>query len=476
MDDDSKNSCEQQNGCAGSRTEQDTSSSDAPTGSLHGRNQLHEEVDFAALTDGTLLELIEDPEDPGRTLLVAFKEGRHQITRRFEYAGKILVPTGRCSEGLADVRLPRGILPNKSSEELQFWLCNSIPRCVDLPDVYRAIVASFIPYTWIADRLPTALYLSVVGLPASGKTTLLEFLSLLCRRALLVSDITPAATYEACSRFNPTLLIDENEWAARGGSRIYRRQLRAGTTRNLLAKRLHRTGHSFGPKVLSSLEPPDDPALNTRCIQVPMVETSRTDLMKPTEPQLLQLAEKLQRHLLGFRLEHYMSIRPAVIPGSEKLRPRARDLLSSLAAPFAHDKVWCELLLAFFLEMHEPTNQEPLSRAQSAVLATLFAVMHLSPDRDCMTVGAFGQLVNEFLRGVGERIRLSPQKTGRVLTSLGISSRERTNRGWQITLDNATRLRVHKLVRTYGNEYLNDPVIRSRMANCPMCKETGNVA
>ncbi len=211
-------------------------------------------------------------------------------------------------------------------------------------------------------------------------------------------------------------------------------------------------------------------------------DTSSSDAPTGSLPERNQLHEEVDfaaltdGTLLELIAEHYMSIRPAVIPGSEKLRPRARDLLSSLAAPFAHDKAWCEMLLAFFLEMHEPANQEPLSRAQSAVLATLFAVMHLSPDRDCMTVGAFGQLVNEFLRGVGERISLSPQKTGRVLTSLGISSRERTNRGWQITLDNATRLRVHKLVRTYGNEYLNDPVIRSRMANCPMCKETGNVA
>jgi len=451
-----------------------TNVSRAPFSITPDRNQVEEEVDFASLGDGTLLELIEDPEDPARTSLVVFKQGRHQITHSFECAGKIFVPRRRCRDGLADVRLPRGILPSKCVEELNFRIFNLISLCVDLSDEYRAILASFILYTWVADRLPTAVYLSVIGLPGSGKTNLLEVLALLCRRALLVSDITPAATWDACSKYNPTLLMDENEWQARGGSRI-RQQLRAGTTQNLLAKRMHRTGHSFGPKVLSSLGPPDDPALLSRCIRIPMTETSRTDLIKPTDPRLLQLTDEFQKQLLEFRLAHYKSIRPAVIPGAEKLRPRSRDLLNSLAAPLAGDKLCSELILAFFREIHEPENKEILPPAQSAVLAALFTLIHLSTDCDCITVGSLGRFVNKFLKEVGERITLQPRKTGAVLTSLGISSRERTNQGWKITLDHATRLRIHNLTKTYGNEYLSNTALRLVMPSCAMCKEVGNI-
>ena len=80
------------------------------------------------------------------------------------------------------------------------------------------MAANFVVYTWLADRMPTAVYLFLTGLPQSGKTTLLEVFELLCRRPLLVSEITPAAVYEVCPQFGPTLLIDESEWDGTEGN------------------------------------------------------------------------------------------------------------------------------------------------------------------------------------------------------------------------------------------------------------------
>jgi len=433
------------------------------------------EVDSVELEDGTLVELVEDPEDPTRALLAVFKEGVVFFTDHFEHRGKILVPKPRNSEGLADIRLPRGVIPNNSVEELKFHVFNFISYCVHLPDEYRAVLASFALYTWVADRLPTAVYLSVIGLPATGKTTLLELLNLLCRRPLLVSDITPAAAQQTCSRFAPTLLIDENDWHAGAGSRIRRQQLRAGTTRQLLVRRVQQTGHCFGPKVLSSLEPPDDAALNSRCIHIPMVETNKTNLLKPTDPRLRKYGDEFQKHLLQFRFDLYKTVQPAVIPGAEKLRPRARDLLSSLAAPLADDEMWCKFLLEFFLA-HEPATQEPLPPAQDATLAALFHLIHLLPGEESITVGSFGETVNNVLRQAGKRFTLQPRKIGSVLTSMGFTSRERTSRGWRIWLDSAARRRIHTLVKAYGNEHLGDPLLRIRLEICEICRELGIVA
>ena len=74
---------------------------------------------------------------------------------------------------------------------------------VDVPDDYAVLLSAFVLYTWVADRLPTAVYLSVIGLSQSGKSTLLELLSLLCRRGLLANDISQAAAYQACTNFQP---------------------------------------------------------------------------------------------------------------------------------------------------------------------------------------------------------------------------------------------------------------------------------
>lgn len=430
------------------------------------------ETHFAELEDGSLVELIEDPHDSEHTIFAVCKDARVQYTDRIEQRGRTLVPMPRWAAGLAEVRLPTAAAPYGSIDELKYTLLNVLKKCLAIPDVYGIIITSYILYTCFSDRLPTAVYLSVFGLPGSGKTTLLEFLHLFCRRPLLVSDITPAAVQDACGRFGLTLLIDENDWGDNRSNRARCQQLRAGTSRTLFARRIQRTGHSFGPKVLSSLEPPDDPALITRCIQIPMTETNQADLIKPTDPRMERFAGNLQQKLLQYRFDFYKSIKPAVIAGAERLRPRARDLLTSLAAPVANDALWCKLLYNFFLRIHEPATVEPLSPAQNAVLAGLFWQIHLHTDEGLIGVGAFGQFVNNLLRKRGERLTLTPRKVGSALSSLIISSKERTNAGWRIWLDRAARQRIHALVKLYGNEYLSDLFLSSLMRNCQMCNET----
>jgi len=72
----------------------------------------------------------------------------------------------------------------------------------DVDDDDLLLVAAFVVSTWFIERLAVAPYLALVGLPRSGKTTLLQVLNLLCRRALLTADITSAAFYEVYDAFD----------------------------------------------------------------------------------------------------------------------------------------------------------------------------------------------------------------------------------------------------------------------------------
>ena len=209
----------------------------------------------------------------------------------------------------------------KSVTRLMNSLDLLVRRVVDIPAEYAVLLSAFILYTWVADRLPTAVYLSIIGLPQSGKSTLLELLSLVCRRALLVSDISQAATYQACSKFSPVLLIDEIDWRMSGTMSNFRQLLRAGTGHTSRALRVHQSSTSFGPKVFGSLEASSDPALNSRCIQLVMAETSNSGFLKPSDPSILQLADDLRQQLLRFPFNSYRSIRPALVQGGEQLRP-----------------------------------------------------------------------------------------------------------------------------------------------------------
>jgi hypothetical protein len=304
------------------------------------------EVNFQVLDNGDIVDLVENPDDRTQTLLAISHEGHVHFTDKLEYRGQVLVPMQRNSPELADVRLPTGVLPYDSVVALG-WLRQYIPQFVHLPIDYIVIVAIFIVYTWFADRLPVAVYLLLVGLPGSGKTTLLELLRHLCRRGVMVSDISLAATSQLCAAICPTLLIDENDWDGSRGNLARRQQLRAGTTQNAFTRRKGSVGRSFGPKVLTSLEPPDDPALNRRCIQIPMTEANDTKLLKPSDSRWFADMDAFQKRMLQLRFDLFAHVKPAEVPGAEKLRPGTRDLLTSLAAPFAQCPEAQQYLLEF---------------------------------------------------------------------------------------------------------------------------------
>jgi hypothetical protein len=127
-----------------------------------------------------------------------------------------------------------------------------------------------------------------------------------------------------------------------------RHMLRSGTTSDVISVLGNQTFHSFGAKVISWLEPPDDTALNSRCVFISMFETTRTDLVRPGDIEVMREAAKLQAQLLQFRFENYYRIEPGPVPGDDVLRPRSRDLLRVLAATHSQDVSRSGQLLKFF--------------------------------------------------------------------------------------------------------------------------------
>jgi hypothetical protein len=348
-----------------------------------------------------------------------------------------------------------------------------ISQCVRIEAWYVPVLADFVLCTWLVDRFSVAPYLSVVGLSQSGKTTLLKVLSLLCRRALLIADMTPASFYRACEQFMPTILIDEA--ATVGNNRQLRHILRTGTTKDVVSVRANHSFHAYGAKVISWLEPPDDSALNSRCILIPMFESTQTDISKPNDPEVERTATALQAQLFQYRLENYSKVASTPIKGDEGLRPRSRDLLRALCAASLQDSQRSQALLWFF-KSGNAVPLEPLASEQNAVLLTLFAYIHAGENATSLRTSDLTRNVNHCLRLSGERMSLTPRKVGAVLTSLGFSNRTRGNSGWCVYFYQDDIKKIHQLAENYGIDRASQHLIESLVGRkflpekCALCQ------
>jgi hypothetical protein len=282
---------------------------------------------------------------------------------------------------------------------------------------------------------------------------------------LLTADISSSSFYEVCTRFQPTILIDETRTIT--NSRALLHLVRSGTTRGVVAIKNGRTFNSYGAKAVSWLEPPDDAALNSRCILIPMFESNSTDLHRTDEKKVQEFAANLRAQLLSYRFEKYMSVTPAAVPGDEVLRPRNRDLLRVLSAAHSNPERSKATLKLF--QTGQAIPSEPLNPEQNAVLRSLFAIVHTPQVLPILTKD-LTVWVNKSLELTGEKLRLTPRKVGAILTSLGFNQRVRTNAGWAVFVSEEHSKKLHDLARNYGIDGWQDSVLNVFTKRCILCQ------
>jgi hypothetical protein len=431
-----------------------------PTGQKSKRSI---EVASYEMEDGTLVEMIESPQDTTKSLFAIWSNGRVRLVKNLECDNQIFVPVPRDAGMIRHVRLANGTEPYESAQALLESLICILHQTLELSPRQAVLLSSFVMSTWILEKLAVAPYVAFLGPPGSGKTTALRILRLLCRRSLLTSDISSAAFYEVCDRMTTTVLIDET--ATVNHRRELFHILRTGTSRDFVAIRKGSTFKSFGARAVSWTELPDDAALNSRCLLIPMTVCKRTDLLAPTDPRVLRAAAMLQRKLLQFRLTNYSKLTLPTISGEIELQPRTRDLFRALSLPLSENMENCEMLLK--LLKPQEFLREVLSVYQSIVLESVYRAIHFRPEANSFRIAELTEMFNANLRQKGESGRFSERRFSDILSSLNLTNRTRTNAGYVLWSDRKTREEIHSLARTHGVATGLTPYMSAR---CELCQ------
>src|SRR6185437_6082081 len=205
------------------------------------------EVDFAELSDGSIAEMIEDPQDATRTLFAVYRNQSISCMDRVEDHG--LVPLPRENENVKYVQLAQGAEPYGRVQDLKNEVDLILRSCLDLDANSLTMMTAFVISTWLQENAPIAPYLALVGPPGSGKTTAMRVLNSICYRGILTADISASAFYDLCDRIGPTLLLDETLTAGRPRELIH--LLKVSSTPDAVSLRKGSARLAYGPKVFA---------------------------------------------------------------------------------------------------------------------------------------------------------------------------------------------------------------------------------
>lgn len=310
----------------------------------------------AVLPDGTLVETVFRPEASETALLAS--DGQH--TREHKAlrtaAGATLVPYSPRNNLLIHraVLLPSAAGDFADAPQLFDRVRSFIHRYVELNERDELLAATYVLLTWVYDRFSELPYLRVRGDYGTGKSRFLSTLGALSYKATFASGASSTSPlFRLLDAVAGTLILDESDFRFsdekaevvkilnNGNSRGFP-VLRTETTK---AGEFHPAAFSiFGPKIIATRKPFEDPALESRCLTLELHHrrpASRIPLNLP--PAFEAEALELRNALLGHRFWHWRTTslpdNPGSLSGEARTAQLLRPLLAVAPTPEAHEAV-----------------------------------------------------------------------------------------------------------------------------------------
>jgi hypothetical protein len=295
------------------------------------------------LSDGTLVELVYDPE-ARTTALVVWHDGQFTIEPRLQAAGgEILIPYSPRNNLISNHVV---LLPSKPSEygteaELLAEIQAFIHQYVDLTPIFEQVAAHYVVLSWLYDAFNDMPYLRLRGDFGSGKTRALLTIGSLCNKAFFASGAsTVSPIFHTLDAFGGTLIFDEADFRFSDEKAEMVKILNNGNVQGMpvLRTMMNRQREFnpqafrvFGPKIVATRGTYDDKGLESRFLTEEMGGRAlRTDIPINLPPSFKDEARHLRNKLLLYRFRRRSGTRldPTLVDPS--LEPRLNQILLPL--------------------------------------------------------------------------------------------------------------------------------------------------
>ena len=409
--------------------------------------------------DGSLLELIRIP---GGELNLLFWDGKSAKTvGQFVRQGETFAPLRIDPTILRWLQLPSNIREYGSTRKLFTEISALISR-TQVDDGLAKALSFCVFATWMSDYLPEAPFLWIVATPMSAVGPLLQVLHLLCRRSLVVSDISAARFRFLPADLRPTLVMEVDVQ-----SRQVLNFLRASKRHRALIAADGKAVDAFGARIVFAREPLRDPAIAGFPLELVLPPTRKyIPLMSSLEAE--RFAAEFQGKLLRYRLLNWAKVRTPAFDLNQFTVPM-QETAHSLAASIVDDEKLQSQIVPLLQTLDREIRVDRASLLPAIVLEALLARCHSTTGKYFPVTDLTGD-VNTILRGRGKMLEVSPEEIGWTLRALGLHTDFITGGRKGLVLLNDVRKRIHDLAAAYGVRTLRELPAK---IDCPLCAALG---
>jgi hypothetical protein len=391
--------------------------------------------------DGGMIELVRSNQQAVPELLL-FDGEKSTRGASVSYNGRQYEPARIDRTLLEHLTLPTKCYAHRSTGELRTGICRVIANFVGLGEKYTDIAGRIVLGTAMADSMPIAPALLIVGPDVDRGDQFMNVLHCLCRHALPLTGVSPASfrSLPSGGRFTflitqPTLSYSLQNLFDDASKRDQKIPSRGGLL------------DLFGVQIFRSESFLENDCWPYRSIKIPMIHTGQA--IPPFDQETQErIASEFQAKLLDFRRTKLTAARSLTFDAS-KFNATLRNLARSLATATPDDRDLQAEIFDLLRDQNEDLRSARWIDPSVIAVEALLVACNESPG-EMMYVAELSRLAEATLRGRGEEATIDPGVFGKRLKLLGFVTEPRDARGVQLQLTDKVRNHALALARELG--------------------------
>jgi hypothetical protein len=383
--------------------------------------------------DGSIIELVSPATDRQLQLLFWHKQQK-KVAPQIEYRGRLYQVPDVNETLLQAIRFPSDADENGAAHKLFAGVRDLFERYIGVTPEEAALLTAWSTSTWFPECASSPPTLLISGTDMCHAITLLRMLRCLCRRALLLADISRSGLLDV-TFLQPTLLLNQpgqlpKIWPLFGASNHHGVSvLGKGRAHNLAGCKAFFLGmeDTWTDGAIHFALPPARGELPT------------LDALRQAE-----IARRFQSRYLMYRLRNLQKIREshsAVHPVNFPHTATAHNL----AACIDGEPNIAQAIAPILQRQEQDTHVQNSCDVARVIIEVIWAPLH---DREEIPISRISDLANALLRSRGETLAYSSEEVGWKLRNLGLY-RRRNGSGKILRPSRENILVVHQLTRRF---------------------------